>query len=388
MPSPSGAVLVRKSTRKKLLREAQTEAAKLRAADLLAAGADDDTSRKTLRILAEAQEKASAGELTIATARQLLQEIAKSAGTGEIRQWTVREWIDEWFAARLPVVAPATVASYKTHKNRFMKCLGSKAEARIESLEAADFRNFRDTTRKECSAKTANLGLKIMRSCFASAVREGVLQVNPSKVVETFRVPGGTNREPFTWNEVEHILKACPDAEWRAVVLLGALAGLRFGDAAKLKRSNVDTKAGTITLIAEKKNREGKAYTVPIHPRLAAALAELPLPIQPDSPLCPSLAPLRVGGRSGLSFHFSVIIKSAANANKPKTPEDTDWQGGTRGRTFHCLRHTFVTMLTDAGVDIETRRLLSDHATESAHRVYTHTKISKLREAINKIGAV
>ena len=388
IPYPDGTVLVRKSTKKKLQREAQTEAAKLREADLRVAGADDDTMRATLRILAEAQEKACAGELTIAVARQLLLDIARAAGTGEIRQWTVREWVDDWFTARLPVVATATAASYKTHKNRFLNGLGSKAETRIESLEAADFRKFRDATRKACSAKTTNLGLKIIRSCFAAAVREGALQINPAISVETLPELDSTTREPFTRNEVKGIITACPDAEWRAVVLLGVLAGLRFGDAARLKRCNVDTKAGTITLIAGKKARKGKPYTVPIHPQLAAALAELPRPITPDLPLCPSLAPLRVGGRSGLSFHFSTILGIAAKANKTNNPDAADWRGGARGRTFHCLRHTFISLMTNAGVDSETRRRLSNHDTESAHKIYTHHEIDKLREAVIKIGEI
>ena len=99
-------MLVRKSTKKKLLRDAQTEAAKLREANLLAAGADSETARETLRILAAAQSKASAGQLTLAAAHAPLSEIAKAGGTaGEIRQWSIREWVTEWLDARLPVTA-------------------------------------------------------------------------------------------------------------------------------------------------------------------------------------------------------------------------------------------------------------------------------------------
>jgi integrase len=314
-------------------------------------------------------------------------DIAKAGGAaGEIRLWTIREWVEEWFAARLPVVAESSAAAYKTHKTRFLETLGPKADARIETLEAGDFRKFRDATRKGRAAKTANLGLKILRSCFGAAVKEGVLLANPAASVETLPEVDSKTREPFTWGEVENILTACPDDEWRAMVLLGALAGLRLGDAARLKLANVDFKAGTISLVAAKKARKGKAFTVPLHPRLSEALAALPRPISPSLPLLPSLAPLAIAGRSGLSLRFSRILEAAAKANKPKTPEETDWQGGTRGRSFHSLRHTFVSLLANSGVDSETRRLLSDHATESAHRIYTHHEIETLRAAINKIG--
>ena len=72
-----------------------------------------------------------------------------------------------------------------------------------------------------------------------------------------------------------------------------------------------------------------------------------------------------------LSLRFSRILEAAAKANKPKTPEEPDWQGGTRGRSFHSLRHTFIS-------------LLANHDTESAHKIYTHLEIKKLREAVKK----
>ena len=321
-------------------------------------------------------------------ARSMLLDIARASGTGEVRQWTVREWVEEWFIARLPVISKSTAANYKTYKTNFLLCLDAKADSRVEVLEAVDFRKFRDTFRKGRTARTANLALKVMRSCFGAAVREGALVTNPAGPVETLPETDSETREPFTWNEVEALLAHCPDAEWRAAVLLGSLAGLRLADAAKLKRGNVDTKAGTITLIAGKKARKGKAYTVPIHPRLAAALAELPQPISNELHFLPSLAPTAIAGRSGLSLRFSRIVEVAAKANKTSNPDAVDWRGGARGRTFHSLRHTFISLLANAGVDGETRRLLANHDTESAHKIYTHHEIETLREAINKIGTV
>lgn len=332
---------MRKSTGKQLKREAETAAADLREADLREAGAGDENSRISLRILAEAQEKATKGELTTAAARALLLEMARKAGN-EVRVWTVREWVEEWMAARIPLVSVSTKAAYSTHTERFIDSLGDRADSRIETIEPADFRAFRDSVRKGRAARTANLALKIIRSCFQAALREGVLTTNPAAPVESLPETDSKTRHPFTWGEVEGLIAACPNDEWRVVVLLGVLAGLRLADAAGLRWANVDMKAGTIRLVPKKKARKGKEVTIPMHPRLKKAIAALPRALRDESPLCPSLASLVVPGRSGLSLRFSGIVEAAAKANKPKTPEAVDWKDGTNGRTFHSLRHTFV----------------------------------------------
>ena len=377
LPSPTGAVLVRKSTGKQLKRDAETAAADLREADLREAGAGEEKARVSLRLLSEAQEKSARGELTVVAARALLLQMARDAGS-EVRVWTVREWVEEWMAARLPVVSKATAAAYRTHKEKFLAFLGERAEVRLEMVEAGEIRRFRDHVRKGRAAKSANLAVKVIRSCFQAAVREGVLVTNPAAPVEFLPETDSSTRQPFSWAEVEDILRACPDDEWRAVTLLGVLAGLRLADAASLRWRNVDLAAGTLTLIPRKKLRKGKPVTIPLHPKLRGAITALPRALHDESPLCPALAAMAVPGRSGLSLRFKRIVEAAAKSAK--------WKGGTGRRTFHSTRHSFVSLLANAGVSEELRRKLSDHDTAAAHATYTHTQLATLRAAVEQIA--
>lgn len=53
--------------------------------------------------------------------------------------------------------------------------------------------------------------------------------------------------------------------------------------------------------------------------------------------------------------------------------------------TPHDCRHTFATMLDNAGVNKTTRKRLLGHANEDVTELYTHKDIDRLRKAINKI---
>ena len=61
---------------------------------------------------------------------------------------------------------------------------------------------------------------------------------------------------------------------------------------------------------------------------------------------------------------------------------------GTKGRTFslrsfHSLRHSFISALANSGVSSELRRKLSGHASEEMHAVYTHHELETIRNAVN-----
>jgi site-specific recombinase XerD len=57
--------------------------------------------------------------------------------------------------------------------------------------------------------------------------------------------------------------------------------------------------------------------------------------------------------------------------------------GKTRNaRSFHCLRHSFVSGLANAGVGVEMRQALAGHASAEMNLKYTHREIESLREAM------
>jgi len=57
-------------------------------------------------------------------------------------------------------------------------------------------------------------------------------------------------------------------------------------------------------------------------------------------------------------------------------------------RSFHSLRHGFVSGLANQGVAPEQRRAMTGHKTDGAHARYTHLESETLRTAVNKLPAI
>jgi integrase len=54
-------------------------------------------------------------------------------------------------------------------------------------------------------------------------------------------------------------------------------------------------------------------------------------------------------------------------------------------KTFHSLRHGFVSSMANAGVSKELRMKLAGHTTDAVAEKYTHREVRILREAVESI---
>jgi site-specific recombinase XerD len=57
-------------------------------------------------------------------------------------------------------------------------------------------------------------------------------------------------------------------------------------------------------------------------------------------------------------------------------------------RSFHSLRHTFVSDLANSGSNPEIRRKLTGHKTASVHDLYTHFERETLKAAVHAIPSL
>lgn len=83
---------------------------------------------------------------------------------------------------------------------------------------------------------------------------------------------------------------------------------------------------------------------------------------------------------AALFKHTGMRVKDASRSNN-KIPAVEPF-------TAHQLRHTYCTMLYDAGVDILTaQKLLGHAAAETTMKVYTHLTQQKERQSIATLNA-
>ena len=322
---------------------------------------------------------AKGGTLSEATAREFCNRVLKASGTaGEIKGESVREFFDNWIAGKKLSKAEHTGLRYKGAKEAFLKSLDKRADLPLSTVSAKDIESFRDARLKIVGSGTVSDDLKILRSAFNRARRQGTIHVNPCEAVD---IPKSTAqaREPFTPADVTALVKAATDDEWKTVILLGFFAGLRLGDAVRLTWEAVDFEKGLLTFRAQKTKR---MESLPIHKVLSEHLKKIAG--DKAGAISPELAKLSIPGRSGLSRKFLDIVKKAGL--------DSDIGEKLKGKrrrftakSFHSLRHGFVTAMANQGVSKELRMKLAGHTSEDVATGYTHHEAEVLRTAIGSI---
>jgi integrase len=345
-----------------------------------------------LASLLAAEKLAREDRLTEARARELISEIVERSTGARLEFFTVRAWFDDWMAGKEVSKAAATLVRYRNAVALFLRHLGKKAERNIETLRGGDIATFfKAEVATGKSSKTCALNVKVVKMALAAAVRAGVLKSNPAANVE---VPlagvDSVEREVFSPDEVSRLI-ASADGDWPGVIRLSYFAGLRIGDCVNLKWRSVDLGRRLIEFTPRKtasRVRAGgksKRIVVPIHPELEDFLSSMTgADGSPDAFLFPSLAGKTSAGRSGLSMSFSRLMERAGVDGKVKRGKRG--AGRTiRSRTFHSLRHSFVSALANAGVPLEHRRLLAGHVEPTMTEAYTHTDVETLRAGVDKL---
>lgn len=361
---------------------------------VMAAGSDQ--AQRAKAILAEACAEIDRETFTLASARKYVAQLVKVATGEEMATFTLESWIAEWIRRKSRNSSEATMRRYRGHTNAFLQWLGEERKKKpLESVTSQDARLWRESLQDAGrKGKTVLSYSKDISSVYRAAIREGLVSINPFTALDPIDTSDSQSRKPFTIAEVNTLIKAAPDWEWRGLILVAAFTGLRLGDSARLSWSSIDLKAQRITLIPSKTRKKNEEVRIPIQKDLLKFLRSAPSSATGiESPVFPTLAVIPVSARHGLSKEF-VRIMGLAGVDRGKPShviEDGESKGKgnvTYERGFHSLRHTFTTWLKKAKVPEEDRMALTGHSTRESHADYTHEDEEALKDAIAKLPSI
>lgn len=332
-----------------------------------------------------AAKAAREGRFVEAQARKVLDDILESSGQSRMVSESVEEFLDRWSASKAVTKADGTAKRYKRTVDDFLAHVGAKAKAPLSSVVPSDIETFRDAQVKDGkSGMTANMTVKTLRIPFNLARQQGLILTNPAEAVELLLAASAT-RSAFTEAQIADLL-AIADAEWQGMILLGARAGMRIGDASRLRWGSIQFDRKTISYFPQKtaKGRNRKPLEVPLLADLKRHLLSFPVGTDnPNAPLFPSLHSMKAGGCNGLSARFQKLMHRAGIF----ASEDERKIKGKGRRfndlTFHSLRHTYVSLMANLNVSKEIRMKLAGHISE-AHNRYAHFEMDTLRDALKE----
>jgi integrase len=341
-----------------------------------------ETAGQVCRAIEDAIRLERQGSVTAANLRRILSATLERTTGQPLADPSVAEWLEQWIETRAGAIAEGTRLRYVQVKDAFLGSLGRRRDAKLEAIELKDFLEFRKQLLLEGrSPQTADqLVRKVLALPFTMAVKLGHLSMNPMAglpPLKSTRIEKGV----FTGEEISRLIAVAP-SDWRGAILTAFFTGARLKDVCNLRWANVDLEKRLITFRAGK---TGQLITVTLHPQLEEHLLSLKSSDDPKSVLFPSLAGKSGGGQSALSRTFKRIMKKAGiDAGVARL------RSGAKGRSFslrsfHSLRHSFISALANSGVSSELRRKLSGHASEEMHSIYTHHEIETIRQAVSAI---
>jgi integrase len=305
--------------------------------------------------LQEAQDKISRGSPSEAQMREIIGETMKRITGQELRNYTVRQWLQQWLDSKEGANTGNTVKQYRQAVNQFLAFLGQKANGRLDSVEQRDVIDFRNHLREQGkSAPTINLVLsRIVAAPFRQAFNQRLITSNPLAGIPRLSERGGERKQAFTVEQVRKLLDAA-EGEWKGAILAGYTTGARLSDVVNLRWQDIDFEQGVIAFTQGKTQAE---VVIGLHPDFEAYLKTL----EPQKgPLFPSLAGRDSSGRKGLSGEFARVMGKAGIELAKIREKQGKWGRSVRALSFHSFRHGAASHVFKSKLIERTQKHLTD----------------------------
>jgi integrase len=233
------------------------------------------------------------------------------------------------------------------------------------------------------SASTAAKAYRLLRTIFATAVDDELLARNPC-VLSGAGVERPIERPVLSLIEVEQLTYAIAP-RYSAMVLMATWTGLRFGEAAGLKRGDLNLVDGLVRV--ERQLQELKlGGPVEGPPKTEAGRRTVSIPPHIIPELANHLA--RYLGVDATSHVFTSpdgTLLRRSNFNR-RMWQPACLEAGIKGFRFHDLRHTGNTLAASTGAS--TRELMArmGHASPRAALIYQHATADRDRAVADALS--
>jgi len=257
----------------------------------------------------------------------------------------------------------------------FQRLLDRFGRLRPDEITAVAVEAWRMDLLERMSVASANHHLQLLRAILLHGVRNRRLK---REDVPGIKLPNPNNQRVryLTDGEERRLIAALP--EYLHPLIVAAIhTGMRRGELAALKWSDVDFVSSTI-VIREAKSGEGRR--LPMNPVVQKTLAALRRRRR-------ERIRARVVNRNLAAGYVFTGPRGGVLMNLNR-----DWYPALKSAAledlhFHDLRHTFASRLVMAGVDLYRVQTLMGHKTPAMTLRYAHLSPAHLRAAVDVLAA-
>jgi len=308
------------------------------------------------------------------------------APPGEVVTPSLADYSAAWLLTRRTrsgePLKPRTVDLYQSLLDRqILPALGAKRVAHITADDVdewyASLLPYAPTRRAHSYALLSS----IMRS--ASSGRHQLIAENPCQIEHATHVPRRFEPKPATPEQIAVIVENMPD-KYRALILLAAWCGLRWGEVSELRRSDLDLKAMTVRVERAVVWRKGQ--TTVGTPKSRAGVRTIALPPNLRPALQRHLAAHAMPGADGLLFPNAARTGHLHVNTMSKTYHRARRVAGRPDLRVHDLRHSAATMAAQVGATLAELMARMGHSTTKAAMVYQHVAEGRDRIIAEKMA--
>ncbi|HVE45335.1 MAG TPA: tyrosine-type recombinase/integrase [Acidimicrobiales bacterium] len=266
-----------------------------------------------------------------------------------------REWAERFLASRVDL-KPKTLSDYESLLHaRILPKFAEWPIGRIRPMDVQDW--IAAMTADGLSASRVRQGAHLLGSILSAAVNEGMIPTNPAQQARLPRLPR-REMEFYDAEQVERLASAAASPYGTLIHVL-AYGGLRFGEAAALRRGACDLDRGRLIVRESLADVRGQLHfgSTKTHQRreivLPTFLVELMVGhleahVAPEPSALvftsPRGGPLRYG-----NFLRNIWVPALRAAHLPATG-------------VHILRHTCATLLISQGAPVKAIQAQLGHA--------------------------
>ncbi len=326
-------------------------------------------------------------------ARKLV-ELTQRVNAGVVmptRSPTVGEYLDYWLAeVAMPRLRPTTIAKYRTAIERYLRpALGTQ---KLDQLTVATVQRFLNTRRAAGdSVQKLRWIREVLSSALGRAQREELVMRN---VAQLTTLPTEQRRRRLAWTaeQSRRFLDAARGDAAHPVFVLALLYGLRRGEIAALRWSDIDTERGIIDVQASLARAGGKLVLGPT--KSQAGVRTLPIVDLAREVLDEQRARQQQQRATAGDGWIDTGFVFTTRTGRPIDPHNLSRSfdrivaaAGLPPIVFHDLRRTAATLLKDLGVPARDAQVILGHSHVSVTLgIYSEVFDSQINTALHRMN--
>lgn len=312
------------------------------------------------------------------------------------------DYATEWFTVRKkPFISASTANNYRTALNKHL--LPAFGDRNLRAIRAVELQTFVNGYAGKSKSLIGNL-IGTLQGVFTAAKQDRLVRINPAEDLQRPKAAPPTEKRALTEDERRRMIALFATHEHGVYLATMYYTGMRPGEVRGLQWQDFDWDANLVHVQRDVDYADGgrarvgdlKTAASDRYIPIAAPLRELLMPLRqaPKAFVFPGVDGKPLAQVTAARMWIRLMMALGLAEPIPEEQQNKYWPGDIRRYyrpliTPHTMRHNFITMCWEAGMDIMlTMKLVGHTDYETTRNIYTHLSRRHLDAAQDQLNAM